>query len=209
MNVAVSGLVREVVAVTGGIGSGKSRVARWLADACRFPLYDADGEVRTLLVPGAAGWERLRTWLSPDYFAPDGGLRKGRLRQAIFNDAALRQAVEHDLHPLVLANLQAKLARRQGPCLVEVPLLYEVGWQGQFDGVLVVYAPDTLCGERVALRDQVSTVEAQAVIRVQMPIQEKVAKADYLVDNSGTWTETLRQLAEIKQAWCPETGKKA
>lgn len=209
MRVSADGLSREVIAVTGGIGSGKSRVARWLAAECAFALYDADAEVRSLLVPGAAGWQRLRTWLHPDFFAADGGLLKRRLRQAIFNDAALRQGMEHDLHPLVLANLQAKLAGREGPCLVEVPLLYEVGWQGHFDGVLVVYAPDTLCGERVTLRDQVPAAEAQAALRVQMPIQEKVARADYTVDNSGNWTDTLRQLAGIKQAWCPQSGKKA
>ena len=201
-------LSRQVIGVTGGIGSGKSRVARWLAQECAYSLYDADAEVRSLLVPDAAGWQRLHAWLSPDFFGADGFLRKDQLRLAIFNDNALRQAVEVDLHPLVLANLQAKIVQREGPCLVEVPLLYEVGWQDYFDGVLVAYAPDALCCERITHRDRIPVAEAWAAIRIQMPIQEKVARADYRVDNSGAWDDTQRQLEEIKRGWCPQSGKK-
>jgi len=205
----VDGPCRQVIAVTGGIGSGKSRVARWLAHACAVPLYDADAEVRMLLTPQEAGWQRLRARLSPDYFADDGSLFKAKLRQAIFQDAVLRQAVEHDLHPLVLAQLQAKIRKGPCPCLVEVPLLYEVGWQGYFAGVLVVYAPVEVCCERVALRDRISPDEALAAIRVQMPIMEKIAQADYTVDNSGSWVETTCQLEKIKKLWPLLLGEKA
>lgn len=203
------GLCRQVLAVTGGIGSGKSRVARWLADECALPLYDADAEVRTLLTPHEAGWLRLRTWLSPDYFADDGTLLKAKLRQAIFQDTELRLMVEHDLHPLVLANLQGKIRQGPCPCLVEVPLLYEVGWQGYFARVLVVYASPEVCCRRVALRDRLSPEAAQAAIAVQMPIMEKVRLADYTVDNSGPWGETVCQLEKIKKMWSPQLGEKA
>lgn len=203
------GLIRQVIAVTGGIGSGKSRVARWLAHECAVPLYDADAVVSVLLSPDEEGWQRLRAWLSPDYFATNGSLLKAKLRQAIFTDGALRQAVEHDIHPLVLAYLQAKMAQGQCPCLVEVPLLYEVGWQGYFTGVLVVYAPEEVCCQRVALRDQISEEAALAAIRVQMPIMEKVSLADYTVYNSGTWGETICQLEKIIKKWPLPSGKKA
>lgn len=197
------GRFRQAIAVTGGIGSGKSRVARWLAHACAWPLHEADAEVRALLTPGAPGWQRLRERLSPDYFDLDGGLRKAKLRQAIFNDAALRQVVEHALHPLVLSNLRIKIARDQCHCLVEVPLLYEVRWQDMFAGVLVVHAPDTLCCERVMTRDQIPEDQAMTAIQAQMPIMSKVAMADYRVDNSGGWEETVEQLEKIKKMWCP------
>ena len=190
----------QAVAVTGGIGTGKSRVARWLAKACALPLYDADEEVRSLLIPGQPGWQRLRTRLGSAYFAADGTLLKAKLRQRLFADVDLRRTVEHELHPLVLANLQAKISGLQGPCLVEVPLLFEVRWQEYFAAVLVVYADDSTCLERVMIRDGIPEDQAKAAIDAQMPIVEKARLADYTVDNNGTWSDTQRQLEEIKKS---------
>lgn len=190
---------RQAIAVTGGIGSGKSRVSRWLSQECNFTLYDADDEVRSLLDPGEQGWRHLRAWLSPDYFGADGRLLKAKLRQAIFVDDDFRHLVEHDLHPLVLANLQTKIVGSERPCLVEIPLLYEVQWQNYFDRVLVVYAAEPICRDRVMARDGISEAQAMAAIRAQMPIIQKARLADYTVDNSGSWSGTLEQLARIKK----------
>ena len=192
----------RAMAVTGGIGSGKSRVALWLAEACALPLYDADGEVRSLLRPGEPGWQRLRTRLGPEYFGVDGDLLKAKLRQALFADEVMRRAVEHDLHPLVLSNLRAKISGLKTPCLVEVPLLYEAGWQGYFARVLVVCADEPTCRQRVMTRDGISEEQAMAAIRAQMPIMRKAPLADYAVDNSGAWASTVHQLEEIKKKWC-------
>ncbi len=190
----------QAVAVTGGIGSGKSRVARWLAEACALPLYDADAEVRSLLIPGEPGWQRLRVRLGSEYFGADGTLLKAKLRQALFADVALRRAVEQDIHPLVLAGLKAKISGLKTPCLVEVPLLYEAKWQDYFSVVLVVYADDSTCLARVMNRDGISADEARAAIQAQMPIMQKAYLADYAVDNNGVWSDTLRQLEKIKKA---------
>lgn len=200
--------LRQALAVTGGIGSGKSRVAQWLARECEFPLFDADAEVRILLDPGAAGWQCLQGLLSPDYFAGDGSLLKAKLRQAIFADQALRLAVERDIHPLVLATLQTKIAAVKGPCLVEVPLLYEAGWQHYFAGVLVVFAEESVCRVRVIARDGISDEQAGAAICAQMPMSDKVRLADYTVDNSGVWAVTLQHLEEIKKKWCGKYKEK-
>ncbi|MDA8161013.1 MAG: dephospho-CoA kinase [Desulfobacteraceae bacterium] len=191
---------RLPTAITGGIGSGKSRVARWLATECGLPLLAADQEVRALLEPGEAGWQRLRR-LGPDFFDPDGTLRKASLRRAIFADPGLKRQVESALHPLVLAALLAKMAGVPGRCLVEVPLLYEVGWQDYFVEVVAVVAPETICLERVMRRDQVSENEARAAIAAQMPIADKAAQADKVIDNGGAWPDTVGQLQAIKKAW--------
>lgn len=189
----------QAIAVTGGIGSGKSRVSRWLAQECNFPRYDADEEVKSLLNIGELGWSRLRVWLSPEYFGVDGGLLKAKLRQAIFVDAALRHLVEQEIHPLVLANLEAKIMGGRRPCLVEVPLLYEAQWQDYFDGVLVVYAAESICRDRLMTRDGILEDQALAAIRAQMPTSQKARLANYTVDNSGEWSATLPQLEEIKK----------
>lgn len=187
------------IAVTGGIASGKSRVVDWLAQGGDFLSYDADAEVGSLLMVGGQGWCRLRSWLSSAYFADDGTLLKQRLRRAIFDDALLRRRVEADLHPLVLSNLQAMMVGSACPCLVEVPLLYEVGWQVYFDAVLVVYASESIASARLMARDGVSADQARAALQAQLPIQDKVGMADYVVDNSRGWSETLSQLGEIKK----------
>lgn len=189
---------QQAMAITGGIGSGKSRVSRWLAEECHLPLYSADEEVRQLLEPGGQGWQCLRSWLSSEYFADDGSLYKAKLRQAIFTDDVLRRSVEHALHPLVLSTLLEKIARCGGACLVEVPLLYEVQWQGLFGTVLLVYADEQVCRARVMARDGVSEDQVNAAIRAQIPLAEKRCLADYTVDNSGGWIATLAQLANIK-----------
>lgn len=197
----------QAIAVTGGIGSGKSRVAHWLSQACAFSLYDADFEVNILLDQGEEGWQRLRWRLSPDYFAADGSLLKAKLRQAIFADEALRRTVEHEIHPLVLARLRSKIFGCEGRSLVEVPLLYEAGWQGYFAEVLVVYAPGDLCCERVMARDGIAEDQAMSAIRVQLPIERKVSLADHVVDNSKAWRDTLGQLEEVRKKWCPAEGE--
>lgn len=206
----LSGPLRRALAVTGGIGSGKSRVARWLARECGFSLFDADDEVRLLLNTGAPGWQLLRAWLSPDYFGDEGSLLKAKLRQAIFADEAMRQAVERDIHPLVLATLQVKVAGSTTMSLVEVPLLYEAGWQNYFVAVLVVSADESVCRARVMARDGIDELQALAAIRAQMPIAHKLHLADYAVDNNGAWSSTLQHLEEIKNMWrCQYGGKKA
>ncbi|MDD5758425.1 MAG: dephospho-CoA kinase [Desulfobulbaceae bacterium] len=188
----------QAIAITGGIGSGKSRVSRWLAEECHLPLYSADEEVRQLLEPGGQGWHYLRAWLGSEYFTDDGGLLKAKLRQAIFNDVLLRRRVEHDLHPLVLDALNEKISQSGGACLVEVPLLYEVQWQGRFDSVLLVYADEAVCRARVMARDGVSEDQVNATIRAQIPLAQKRCLADYTIDNSGSWFATLAQLEDVK-----------
>lgn len=194
--------------MTGGIGAGKSQVAHWLARECACALFDADAEVRALLVPGESGWQALRNFLPPLFFTADGLLRKDKLRQSIFADEALRRAVEQAIHPLVLASLQTKVSTAGGRCLVEVPLLFEVEWQEYFAGVLVVYAEESICRDRVMSRDGIRAEQAMAIIRAQMPMREKARLADYRVDNSGAWPETVRQLEKIKKKWLSQYGEK-
>jgi dephospho-CoA kinase len=90
---------------------------------------------------------------------------------------------------------QAKKAGKN--VLVEVPLLFEAGWQDDFDKVVVVYAAEAVCLARICRRDGVSLDEAGKGLYVQMPIKEKVMAADYVIDNSGNWSDTLIQLLHL------------
>lgn len=198
----------QAIAVTGCIGSGKSKVARWLGHEWELPVYNSDDEVRALLQPGEHGWSLLKEILDETYFNIEGRLVTSKLRQAIFTDAKLRQAIEDVIHPLLLKCFQKKTDNFTKPCVVEVPLLYEVKWQSHFSKVIVVSAPPMVCIRRVMARDQVSESQALAALHTQGAIQEKLALADFTIDNSGPWIETLSQLETIKKIGRPQMDKK-
>ncbi|MDF1578135.1 MAG: dephospho-CoA kinase [Desulfurivibrionaceae bacterium] len=197
------------LALTGAIGSGKSEVAQ-LFRALGARVIDADDAARRLLEPNQPGWLALRDEFADLFFNPDRTLDRKKLREAIFADRALREKVDSLLHPLIRAALAAicsceaangkgSSARNDVPLLtvVEVPLLYEVGWQADFDLVIVVAADREICLERVMRRDGVDREAALAAFGAQMDPDEKVAMADYVIDNSGDIEATARQVRKI------------
>jgi len=195
-------LKNRMVAVTGGIATGKSRVARYLAERSGALLLDADAVCRALQQPGEPGWQGLRNLLGAAFFLPDGGLDRPLLRQHLFADAELRGRVEALLHPLVREALarEARSLVATGGChrlLVEVPLLFEAGWQDDYAQVVVVAAEMMVCVERLMARDRVSREAARRAIASQMPLLEKKRRADFVIDNSGAWEETCRQLEAL------------
>ncbi|NOX26506.1 MAG: dephospho-CoA kinase [Deltaproteobacteria bacterium] len=191
-----------VIALTGGIGSGKSSVARWLRDKVGYAYISADEQVALLLEPDTCGWLRLRDILKPDFFSGDGVLDKARLRRAIFRDADLRSVVERTLHPLVLQKIRdavREVDKHNLPCLVEVPLLYEAGWQQYFNKVIVVYAAADVCAARIQKRDGAGAEDVNAAINAQMPLKEKILRADYVIDNSERWADTAAQINKLQK----------
>jgi dephospho-CoA kinase len=182
-----------VLGVTGGIGSGKSAVSRLLADYCLAPLIDIDRACRHLLQIDQPGWRGLRQLLAPSFFLDDGEVDRALLRECLFQDAALRQQVDSLLHPLARSVLRESLAAVNGALvLVEVPLLYEAGWESEVDRVLVVYARRGVRCRRIVDRDGCSQRSAVRAMAAQMPLAEKVCRADYCIDNSGPWTSTRK-----------------
>ncbi len=187
-----------VIGLTGGIGSGKSRVA-----ACwrrHFPVdhIDADAVCRDLLQPGAAAWLALRQTLTPGFFLATGELDRQALRRAIFADAHLCRQVEGLLHPLALTVIQRRLATPHHPlALVEVPLLHEAGWQDFFARVVLVYAEPWVRAQRIVLRDRLTPEEAQQALAAQPPLEDKISRADHVLDNGGCWSWTLLQLFHL------------
>lgn len=187
-----------VVGITGGVGAGKSSVARFLAERSGVPLIDADQVCRELLQPGRAGWQALNKILSRDFFLEDGQLDRPRLRDALFADQRLRQELDTVLHPLAKEEIRTRIAQGVGESwLVEVPLLFEAGWQNEFDRIVVVYAGTAVRLARLCRRDNISRQQAEAMLAAQWPLADKVQRADHVVDNSGPWGETSLQLIRL------------
>lgn len=192
------------IALTGGIASGKSTVAR-LLEAKGARVLDADQAARRAVEPGRPAWRRLREFLSSDYFLPDSGqLNRRKLRRAILDDPHLRRRVNETVHPHVLQEMEAEWRRAveadpTRPVVFDIPLLYEAGLEGSFDCVILVYVPAQVQIQRLCARDGVSRAEAERTLEIQLPIEQKKAWANLIVDNSQDLENTRRQVDAVWQ----------
>lgn len=189
-----------LIGVTGGIGTGKSAVTALLAGMLDAPELSADQLCRELLEPGQPGYRQFVRVFGAEFLEePAGAIDRGRLRRELFTDDTLRRQLEAILHPLVRTALQeARVSSGSGRFVVaEVPLLFECGWQSDFDWVVCVDAPRSLAAERVAARDKVPPDEVYRVMAVQLPSEVKKKQADYCIDNTGDDAATEKQVTEL------------
>ncbi len=188
------------LALTGPIGAGKSCVLALLAESLGAGIIDADALCKQLLEPQQPGWQQVRATWGERFIAEDGRITRKKLREALVDSSEVRDTLENILHPLVrhqiVEVLQAK-DETAGCLLAEIPLLYEKGWTENFDAVVVVYAPETVCIQRAAARDGVSEKQVENLLGLQMSGEEKAAQADFVIDNSGTWAATVLQVVAV------------
>lgn len=190
-----------VIGVTGGIGSGKSRVCAYLAKHCHLPLIDLDRICRDLVTPPAAGWLALRQLLSADFFTPAGALDRKRLREVIFADAELRCQIDAAVHPLARLEMDRQIAALNSPAVLsDIPLLFEAKWQDAVQLIVVVYAELPVRLRRIAERDGVTQEQACAAAAAQGCLLKKAALADKVIDNSGDWSHTCLQLNRLAES---------
>ncbi len=196
-----------IIGVTGGMGAGKSLVAGLMGRLLATVVVDADTLCRHLLQPQRLGWRGIQQQFGNRFFDPSGYIDRAALRQAVFTDSGLRHAVEQILHPLVRQEIcdfsSAKRASMTGnfALVVEVPLLFEVGWQSDFDWIVVVYADNECCARRIVGRDGVSLDEARSSLRVQFPLIKKAWQADSVIENSGPLLDTFLQVYHLAHLW--------
>lgn len=197
------------IGLTGGYGSGKSSVSRLLATYLDAELIDADVLCRTLLEPDQEGTRLFRKVFGDTFFSQDGSIDRNFLRQETFNNPAVKEELENILHPLVRSTIgdKARLSRTQHSFLVvEVPLLFEVGWDDDFDITVLVRVPPDIAITRSVKRDNISAEEATRIIGLQLPMSYKEPRVDYIIDNSDTFVSTAQQTAWLSNLlWktCP------
>jgi dephospho-CoA kinase len=182
-----------LLGVTGGIGSGKSSVSQLLAAYWLAPRIDLDRSCRRLLEVEQPGWHALRDFLAPGFFLTGGELDRPALRERLFADAAFRKKIDALLHPLAREAMHREVVLAGGPlALIEIPLLFEAGWQKDVDAVLVVHARRAVRCCRIMNRDGVSRRSAARAITSQMDEAVKIRQADFVIDNSDAWV-TVRE----------------
>lgn len=188
-----------LIGLTGGIGSGKSSVARWFRER-KIPVHDADAMVRRLLTEDTETISLIRAEFGPEVIAVNGQVERRTLGRIVFQDEAARLALERIVHPRIekvrLEEVQALEGLGQRLGIWDVPLLFENNLQNQVQETLLVWVPVDVQITRVQSRDQMSREDIIARIAAQMPLMAKVELADVVIDNSGAWLETESQLAE-------------
>jgi len=196
---------RSVVAITGGMGSGKSSVAAYLCEIGGARGLNADTLCRQLLEPEAAGWLAVRKAFGERFFLTDQHIDRPLLRKVLFEDHEFRREINTLLHPLVRNEITfciekevGYLAEAQARFVVEVPLLYEAHWEHDFSQIVVAYADEKVCIRRIMLRDRISEAEAKKAIATQMPLSHKALLADHVIDNSGAWSDTCLQIRHLR-----------
>ena len=186
--------------LTGGIASGKTLVADELA-RMGATIIDSDLLARQVVEPGTPGLEAVVQRFGDRVLLPDGTLDRTRLGDVVFQHAEARRDLNAIIHPLVRASAARIEASAPGGSVVVhvIPLLVETGQTDAFDSVLVVDAPVHLQVERLMRRNALSSEQAQKRIDAQASREERLAAADWVIDNAGEPESALRELHALWQ----------
>jgi len=195
---------RILLGVTGGIASGKSTVSVILEEM-GAPLIDFDILARDVVEPGAPALEKIIDYFGKQVLQENGELDRKKLSDIVFSDMEKRKKLESFTHPAIYDEFfkQTGAITAKNPdaiIQISVPLLIELNLQFLFDRLLLVYIPAKLQIERLAVRDDISHADAANILKSQLPIDEKIRYADYLINNEKTIEETRNQIKDVWQA---------
>jgi dephospho-CoA kinase len=193
-----------VVGLTGGIGSGKSTVAAMLVER-GAALIDADELAREVVEPGRRAYARVVERFGPSVLAPDGSLDRSAMATIVFADPASLADLNAIVHPEVRAEVASRLAAMpaaQRVVVVDIPLLVEGVGPDPYGlaGVIVVDAPVDVALERLVTKRGMDRSDAESRIANQASRQERVARADHVIMNTGTLDE-LEEKVERASSW--------
>ena len=191
-----------VIGLTGGVGTGKSTVAKMFR-RLGAAVLDADVLAHRAMEPKRLVWRSIVKTFGKDVLNADQTVNRRRLAQLVFSDEPRRRQLERILHPVVLREIKRALhrfrrARNVKAVVLDVPLLLEVGAEGLGDALVVVTAPPQAQRERLQRTHGWSDEETRARIAAQWDLSAKAALADYVVDNSNGVDATRRQ---VRQLW--------
>jgi dephospho-CoA kinase len=198
------------VGLTGNIASGKSSVARvWRS--LGTPVVDADELARAAVEPGTPALRAIAQRWGRGVLDAGGRLDRAALRAVVFRDPAERARLEEIVHPAVgaLREVEYTRAREAGAPMVvaDIPLLFEVGMQDEFDLVVLVDAPAPVRLERLVRDRGLEPDEAQRMVDAQMPSERKRAGADLVIENTGSRAELEERAREVWQRLRERAGE--
>lgn len=190
------------IGITGVMGAGKSSVIDILK-VRGMRVLDCDRINDDLLLPHHAGYEALTAQFGKSLLDEDGMINRRNMSDQIFSDPEKKRMAEAILHPLIKKEIQRQVENCKDPLVfIEVPLLYEVGWEAFFDEVWVVASDENLLLKRLAQQRHVEEQEAKRRLALQMSQQEKVEKADHVIWNNSDKEHLKQQIYAILDGEC-------
>jgi dephospho-CoA kinase len=191
------------VALTGGIATGKSHCLKLFHDA-GVPTLDADQLAHAAVEPGTGGHRAVVERFGAGIVDSGGAIDRRALARIVFADPKARRDLETIVHPRVyraIGEWFAVLGDRGAPIgIADIPLLFETGREIDYDAVIVTSCPAEMQIERLMARGRMTRKEAQERLAAQLPTAAKVARADYVIDTSGSFEETDRQITAVLEA---------
>ena len=200
------------IGITGGISTGKSTFCdclREIIPAAKF--FDADVAARSLSKLPEVKQEILGQF-GREVFSPEGDLNRAKLRAIVFADAAKRRSLEQILHPRIRRQWMAQAERhRNSPdfFFADIPLLYETGNETLCERVAVVACSHKMQLDRLVKRISLTGSEAEQMIKSQMPLEEKIKRADHVVWNNGDRATLMEQAKSLVVLWQEQSWKKS
>jgi dephospho-CoA kinase len=190
------------IGLTGGISTGKSTVAQILREDFGVPVVDADAASREVVLPGQPALAEIAAYFGASIVSQDGQLNRKALGRIVMADPEKRKALEAITHPRILAHIVNQLLGHEQDgatvTVVEAALMVETGSYAAYDKVLVVTSTPEIQQSRLMKRNGFSSEEAQSWIANQLPLSEKEAIADAVIQNNGSHA-SLR--ASVHHAW--------
>lgn len=190
-----------VVALSGGVASGKSTIANLFAQL-GVPIIDADIIARQVVEVGTEALAQIVKHFSTEILLPNGELDRSQLREIIFNNDHERLWLNNLLHPIIHQITQKQIAKQTAPYVIwVVPLLIENNLHQLADRVLMVDVPETLQMERLIYRDKISESLAKRMILTQVPLAERLSYADDIIVNNGNLASLSEQVNKLHQQY--------
>ena len=194
----------NIIAVTGGIASGKSLVLSTFMNLGAF-VIDCDLLSREAVIPCTKAWWKIVAVFGKAICRHNLEIDRKKLGGIVFNDSSKRKILEQIIHPEVRRKCteRIKAIKKMAPnaiVVIDVPLLIETGLQKEFDTVIIVYANADTQIRRLMKRDGITEAEARKMVELQIPLAEKRRFADYIINNDGTREETETQVRKLFEA---------
>ncbi|MDW7614050.1 dephospho-CoA kinase [Peribacillus simplex] len=194
----------QIIGITGGIASGKSSVSLYLQEL-GFTIVDADLASRAVVEPGEDAYHQVVEAFGEDILLADGNIDRVKLGSIIFHDQEKRLLLNGIVHPAVRNWMRLKteeaLAAGEETVFMDIPLLFESKLTFMVEKTLLIYVDEQVQLERLMNRNCLSEKDALARIHSQMPLADKKALADAVIDNNGDIKETKKQVKALLSEW--------
>jgi len=192
-----------IVGLTGGVASGKSTISNILREEGAY-LIDADQIARDLVRPYTPTWHELIKTFGEEILQPDGSIHRKKLAAIVFSNPEKRSLLNRILHPRIKEETQRRLKEigqkdPEAVVVIDAALLVETGDYREMDRVIVVYSTKAQQIERLRERDRASEEEARRIVSAQMPPEEKLNVADFVIRNERSLEETRQKARELFQ----------